>query len=45
LSFLLDTNVMSEWIKPQPNPGVIQWLADLDEDQVFLSRTFAVGGI
>jgi toxin FitB len=40
--FLLDTNVVSEWTKPRPNPGVIQWLEEVDEDAVFLSVvTFA----
>lgn len=37
MSFLLDTNVVSEWVKPDPNPGVVAWLADIDEAQVFLS--------
>ncbi len=37
MSFLVDTNVVSEWVKPAPNPGVVDWLADTDEDQVFLS--------
>jgi predicted nucleic acid-binding protein len=37
LSFLLDTNVISEWVKPQPHAGVIRWLADADEDRVFIS--------
>lgn len=37
MSFLLDTNVVSEWVKPRPNPGVIGWLADVDEDRVFIS--------
>ena len=37
MSFLLDTNVVSEWMKPRPNPGVISWLAEVDEDRVFLS--------
>ena len=37
MSFLLDTNVVSEWVKPSPNPGVIAWTADVDEDRVFLS--------
>jgi toxin FitB len=37
VSFLLDTNVVSEWVKPVPNPGVIAWTADVDEDRVFLS--------
>lgn len=37
MNFLLDTNVISEWVKPLPNPGVIAWMADADEDRVFLS--------
>jgi predicted nucleic acid-binding protein len=37
VTFLLDTNVVSEWMKPHPNPGVVAWLADVDEDRVFLS--------
>jgi predicted nucleic acid-binding protein len=42
VNFLLDTNVVSEWTKPQPNSGVIQWLQSVDEDNVFLSVvTFA----
>jgi hypothetical protein len=37
VSFLVDTNVVSEWVKPRPNPGVVTWLAGTNEDQVFLS--------
>jgi predicted nucleic acid-binding protein len=37
LSFLLDTNVISEWVKPKPHIGVIRWLAEADEDRVFIS--------
>ena len=37
MSFLLDTNVVSEWVKPRPHQGVIAWLAEADEDRVFLS--------
>lgn len=37
MSFLLDTNVVSEWVKPRPDAGVIAWLAEADEDRVFLS--------
>jgi predicted nucleic acid-binding protein len=37
MSFLLDTNVVSEWTKPRPNPGVVEWLANVDEDSVYLS--------
>jgi hypothetical protein len=34
---LLDTNVVSEWVKPRPNVNVIRWLAKADEDSVYLS--------
>ena len=37
MSFLLDTNVVSEWVKPRPDPHVVAWLADVDEDRVFMS--------
>ena len=37
MSFLLDTNVISEWVKARPNRGVVAWLAAVDEDQVFIS--------
>jgi len=37
VSFLLDTNVVYEWVKPRPDPRVIAWLDDVDEDRVFLS--------
>ena len=37
MNFLLDTNVVSEWVKPRPNPGVIEWMATADEDRLFLS--------
>ena len=37
MNFLLDTNVVSEWVKPHPNPLVVAWLADVDEDRVFIS--------
>jgi len=42
VSYLLDTNVVSEWTRPRPNAGVVEWLAKVDEDEVFLSVvTFA----
>lgn len=37
MTFLLDTNVVSEWVKPRPNTGMMRWLAEVDEDRVFLS--------
>jgi predicted nucleic acid-binding protein len=37
MNFLLDTNVISEPMKARPNAGVLAWLAEVDEDTVFLS--------
>jgi len=37
MSFLLDTNAVSEWTKPRPNPGLIAWMEATDEDRVFIS--------
>jgi predicted nucleic acid-binding protein len=37
MNFLLDTNVISEWVKPQPNRNVFSWLAEVDEDRLFVS--------
>ncbi len=37
MTFLLDTNIVSEWVKARPEPRVVNWLADIDEDRVFLS--------
>ena len=37
MSFLIDTNVVSEWVRPRPDPNVIAWFAEADEDRVFLS--------
>jgi predicted nucleic acid-binding protein len=37
LNFLLDTNVVSEWVKPSPDPGLAAWLAATDEDQIYIS--------
>ena len=34
---LLDTNVISEWTKPVPDPNVVAWLAAQDESALFLS--------
>jgi predicted nucleic acid-binding protein len=42
VSYLLDTNAVSEWVKPRPDPGLAAWLAGVDEDRVFISVvTFA----
>jgi predicted nucleic acid-binding protein len=37
VSFLLDTNVVSEFVRPQPDRNVMSWLAEVDEDRVFIS--------
>jgi len=29
--------VVSEWVKPRPDPGLVQWLHEADEDRLFLS--------
>ncbi|MDE2979639.1 MAG: type II toxin-antitoxin system VapC family toxin [Gemmatimonadota bacterium] len=35
--YLLDTNVVSELRRPQPNRSVLRWIADVPSDQLFLS--------
>jgi toxin FitB len=37
MRFLLDTNAVSEWVKPRPNPGLIGWMEAADEDRIFIS--------
>lgn len=37
VNVLLDTHVVSEWVKPRPDEGVIAWVDGLDEDRAFLS--------
>ena len=37
MSFLLDTNVISESVRPRPDRRVMAWLSNVDEDRVFLS--------
>jgi len=35
--YLLDTNVISELVAPQPNPNVIDWIESVAPERVFLS--------
>lgn len=35
--FLLDTNVISELIKPRPDGNVVRWISGMDEALLFLS--------
>jgi toxin FitB len=37
MKFLVDTNVVSEWVKLCPDSGVVAWLTEVDEDRVFIS--------
>lgn len=37
MSFLLDTNVLSEVRRQQPDPNVLAWLDQVDEDRTYLS--------
>ncbi len=37
MRFLLDTCVISELAKKKPTPCVIQWIADVDENNLFIS--------
>jgi toxin FitB len=37
MNFLLDTNAVSEWTKPAPDPGLVAWLAGVNEERVFIS--------
>jgi toxin FitB len=37
VSFLLDTNVLSEVRRPEPDVGVMRWLHEVDEDRTFIS--------
>jgi toxin FitB len=35
--FLLDTNIISELIKPKPEPRLLTWLSGTDENLLYLS--------
>jgi len=37
LKYLLDTCVISELIKPQPNQSVVEWLNSQNEEDIYLS--------
>jgi toxin FitB len=37
VSFLIDTNVISEITKPHPDPKVVAFLHETDEDRLFIS--------
>jgi predicted nucleic acid-binding protein len=37
MRYLLDTNVLSELVKPRPAVPVVQWIDSVEEDALFLS--------
>jgi toxin FitB len=43
MNFLLDTNAVSEWVKPRPNPGLIGWMESADGDRIFISVVSLAG--
>ena len=37
MSYLLDTCVLSEIVKPRPNAAVVHWVGSVDEERLYLS--------
>lgn len=37
MKYLLDTCVISELIKPEPNQKVIEWISNIEEARLFIS--------
>lgn len=37
MSYLLDTNVLSELVRPQPGPAVLDWFEDVPNDSLYIS--------
>lgn len=37
MSYLLDTNVISELVATKPNESVLAWLSNIPEDEIFIS--------
>ena len=37
MSYLIDTNVISELVRPKPDPAVLDWFASIPDEALFLS--------
>jgi len=37
MNYILDTNVISELVSPEPSPGVVAWVDSIDPGSIFLS--------
>jgi predicted nucleic acid-binding protein len=35
--YLLDTNIVSEALKPRPSPAIVEWLQDQDDTHLFIA--------
>src|SRR6266851_5980758 len=35
----IDTDIVSEWIKPRPDAGMVRWLDEVDEDLMIREQT------
>jgi toxin FitB len=35
--FLLDTNILSNLIKPAPSPGLLAWMSEQSDEQLYIS--------
>lgn len=42
MAYLLDTNVLSEFLKKTPNEGVLRWFRETDENEQYVS-TLTIG--
>lgn len=37
MSYVLDTNVLSEWRRPSPDRGIVEWFASVPAEDLYLS--------
>jgi len=37
VSYLIDTNVLSELVRPKPSPAVLAWFRDVPDDSLYIS--------
>ena len=37
MNYLLDTNILSETIRPQPNPAVMEWMDSMSQERFYIS--------
>jgi predicted nucleic acid-binding protein len=37
MRYLLDTNIISNIVRPVPSPSLLAWMADQDDDDLFIA--------